>query len=334
MRPRLRVPAFWTAVFVLCAGSASAQVVPVADYHQHLFSPRVAELLSAGSGGPRSLTARDLVALLDAARIRRALVLSVGYMYGSPARTVSDEYAKVRAENDWTAAQAGEYPERLRAFFSVNPLRDYALDEIARCAKTPDLRHGMKLHFGNSDVRLDDPAHVAQLQRVFKAANEHRLALVVHVRANISNGRPYGAEQARVFLEQVLPQAPDVPIQIAHMAGTGPGYDDPPADAAVGVLAEAVASGDPRTKQLWFDVTTCADSAISPANAERLARRIRQVGVGRVLYGSDAAVGGNLPPREGWAAFRRLPLTDEEFATIAGNVAPQVGEPSPPGPPR
>ena len=29
-------------------------------------------------------------------------------------------------------------------------------------------------------------------------------------------------------------------------------------------------------------------------------------------------------PREAWAAFRRLPLTDKEFLTIAANVAPYL----------
>jgi hypothetical protein len=90
------------------------------------------------------------------------------------------------------------------------------------------------------------------------------------------------------------------------------------------VLAEAVTSQDPRAGRLWFDVTTVANGEISTANAALLARRIRQVGVGRVLYGSDAAAGDNLRPREAWAAFRRLPLTDEELKEIAGNVAPHL----------
>jgi len=51
-------------------------------------------------------------------------------------------------------------------------------------------------------------------------------------------------------------------------------------------------------------------------------KRIRQVGAKRVLYGSDAAAGSNLRPREGWAAFRRLPLTQSEFTQIAHNLAP------------
>lgn len=313
----------WMAA-LLSAGPAAAQGAPLADHHQHLFSPAVAGLVAGASGAEHVITAPELVALLDSAGIRRALVLSVAYMYGSPARTVEDEYAKVRAENDWVAFEAAQYPDRLRAFCSFNPLKPYALDELARCAGTPDPRRGIKLHFGNSDVQLDDPAHVERLRQVFRAANAHRMAIVVHMRASVSRKRPYGAAQARVFLERLLPVAPDVPVQIAHLAGTGPGYDDPPADSAMAVLAEAVEKGDPRTRHLWFDVASVVDLNISPANAALVVRRIRQVGVGRILYGSDAAVGDNLPPREGWAAFRRLPLTEEEFARIAGNVAPYL----------
>jgi hypothetical protein len=34
------------------------------------------------------------------------VLLSIAQMFGSPARTVEDEYAKVRQEYDWTAAPA------------------------------------------------------------------------------------------------------------------------------------------------------------------------------------------------------------------------------------
>jgi predicted TIM-barrel fold metal-dependent hydrolase len=272
----------------------------------------------------KALAARDVVAHLDSAGIRRAVVLSVAYIYGSPVRTVEDEYAKVRAENDWNAAQAAEYPERLIAFCGVNPLEDYALDELARCARDPRLRGGIKLHFGNSDVRLENPAHLEQVRRVFRAANEHRMAIVVHVRANISKKRPYGAVQARAFLEHLLPAAPDVPVQVAHLASSGPGYDDPPAHEAMAVLADAVETGDPRTSRLLFDAATNVGRDSSAANEALMVKLIRQVGVDRVLYGSDAAVGDNLRPREGWAAFRRLPLTDREFEQIARNVAPYL----------
>ena len=316
--------AFLILVVMLVARNAAGQIAPVADHHQHVFSPVMVKLLAPPAGSPQQLTASDVVAELDKAGIRRALLLSVAYIYGSPARTVEDEYAKVRAENDWTAAQAALYPKRLRAFCGFNPLKDYALEELERCAKDPHLKHGIKLHFGNSDVQLENPEHVERLRRVFRAANQHRMAIVIHMRASLSRKRPYGAAQARVFLEQLLPVVPDINIQIAHLAGTGPGYDDPPSDNAMAVLAEAVEKHDPRTRRLWFDVASCVDVNISPANAALVVKRIRQVGVRRILYGSDAAAGDNLRPRESWAAFRRLPLTESEFKQIAKNVAPYI----------
>jgi uncharacterized protein len=299
----------------------SGRFTPVADHHQHLFSPDIVALLG-DSSGVTPLDADHLIALLDSAGIRRAVVLSVAYMYGSPRRTVANEYAKVRAENDWTAAQAARYPDRLIAFCGFNPLKEYALEELARCAGDPRFGRGIKLHFGNSDVQLDEPAHVERLRQVFRAANEHGMAIVVHMRASISRKRPYGAAQARIFLERLLPLAADVPVQIAHLAGSGPGYDDPPADSAMAVLADAVVRGNRDARRLWFDVAGVVDKGISPVHAALVARRIRQVGIERVLYGSDGAVGENLRPRQSWAAFRGLSLSDDEIARIADNVAP------------
>jgi uncharacterized protein len=318
LRPRVRL-VLLTAM--LCAPSITAQQAPVADHHQHLFSPTAVTMFGGGvADAPPALTARDLVPLLDSAHIRRAVILSVAYMYGSPRRTVEDEYAKVRAENDWTAGQAAEYPDRLIAFCGFNPLKDYALDELARCARTPGLNRGIKLHLGNSDVQLENPGHVARLRRVFRAANQHRMAIVLHMRASISLKRPYGPTQARAFLEQLLPEAPDVPVQVAHLAATGPGYDDPPGDSVMAFLAEAVHRKDSRTLNLWFDVAGIMDSSVTPAQAALMVQRIRRVGVDRILYGSDAAVGENLRPREAWAAFRGLPLTPKELDRIARNV--------------
>ncbi|MDQ3279965.1 MAG: amidohydrolase family protein [Acidobacteriota bacterium] len=312
------------SMFVACSATVTATkpaAVPVTDHHQHLFSPAVAAMLTTEAKPFRAISGEELMAMLDAAGIQNATVLSVAYMYGSPSRHVPDEYAKVRAENDWTGAQAAQSKGRLRAFCSFNPLKPYALDELARCAADPNLHHGIKMHFGNSDVQLDNPEHVEQLKRVFRAANEHRMAIAVHMRASISRKRPYGAAQARIFLEQLLPLASDIPVQIAHLAGSGPGYDDPPGDEAMNALAEAVARRDPQTRRLWFDVSGIARPDMPADQFARMAARIRQVGVERILYGSDAATAGNLAPREAWVALRMLPLTEAEFARIPKNSA-------------
>jgi predicted TIM-barrel fold metal-dependent hydrolase len=90
------------------------------------------------------------------------------------------------------------------------------------------------------------------------------------------------------------------------------------------VLAEAAARRDPRMRNVYFDVASNVDKEISAENAARLVGFIRQVGLDRVLYGSDAAAGNNLRPREAWATFAKLPLTAQELARIAGNEAPYL----------
>ena len=66
------------------------QPMPLADHHQHLFSPELAELVSATPPlAPRKpRTAADLIAQLDAAGIRRAVVLSAAHIFEQPSRNV------------------------------------------------------------------------------------------------------------------------------------------------------------------------------------------------------------------------------------------------------
>ena len=295
---------------------------PVIDYHQHLFSAAAGALVTGNPNSP-GISAQNLVALLDSAGIRRALVLSVAYTWGKASRApIENEYQHVKDENDWTAKQVAQYPDRLRAFCSFNPLKPYALEELARCSKDPQLHYGLKLHFGNSDVDLDNPNDVAQVKKVFKAANGYHMPIVVHLHTSIDKQRKYGADQARVFLNELLAAAPDVPVQIGHLAGAG-GYDAA-SDSALSVFTDAIAKHDSRMKNLWFDTTTVVRPNMSPDELQRIASRIRQIGVRRVLYGSDAAASPLAYPKAGWAAFQQLPLTNAEFRTIANNITPYM----------
>src|SRR3954467_5420681 len=94
-------PAFPALLALLLPAGAAAQIAPAADHHQHLFSPTLVALLDT-TGALQPITARDVIALLDSAGIEKALLLSAAYIYGSPSRTVPDEYAKVRAETTGT----------------------------------------------------------------------------------------------------------------------------------------------------------------------------------------------------------------------------------------
>jgi pimeloyl-ACP methyl ester carboxylesterase len=110
------------------SNTQSEQIVPAADHHQHVFSPAYVEkFLPPGS---KSITAQDVIGLLDKAGIRRAVFLANGYSFGRPGSEPPDEYAAVKADNNWAAAQAALLPKRVIAFCGFNPLKEYALDEV------------------------------------------------------------------------------------------------------------------------------------------------------------------------------------------------------------
>ena len=269
----------------------------------------------------KTRTAADLIEQLDAAGIKRAVVLSTAYIFEQPSRKADHAAEKLRRDNDWTSQQVAQSPDRLIGFCGLNPLKDYAIEELARCAADPNLRRGLKLHFGNSVVDYHNPEHIAQVRRVFRAANDHRMAIVAHVRASVTAKLPWGREEASIFLNELLPAAPDVVVQVAHLASAGSPQDEG-AQQALAVFVDAVARNDPRTRNLYFDVTTLGEPP-TPANAQRWAAAIRRV-PNRVLFGSDATTAATAPGGV-WTAMRKLlPLTEDEFRTFANNTPPYM----------
>ena len=289
---------------------------PLVDHHQHLLG---APMLAPGQ---KPIDAKAMIRMLDDAGIRRAVLLSNAFRYGNPSEPpVPDEYARVMAENDWTAQEAARYPTRLVAFCSINPLKDYALNELNRCARDKRFGRGIKLQLGFSDVDLDDHVDVTLLRRVFRVANLNHMAIVVHMRTR--RARNYGTSQALTFIDELLTAAPDVPVQIAHFCGGG-SPNDPPSDEVLGVFTAAITRQDPRVKNLFFDLALVAPADLSPERAQFVAQRIREIGVQRILYGSDGGDPTDPPPKAAFQAFRKLPLTEAEFHAIEGNVAPYL----------
>ena len=297
--------------------------VPLADHHQHLFSPELAALMTTTPpvAAVKPRTAAELIEQLDAAGIKRAVVLSTAYIFEQPSRNADRAEEKLKRDNDWTSRQVAQFPDRLIGFCGLNPLKDYALEELARCAADPNLRRGLKLHFGNSVVDYHNPEHIARVRGVFRAANDRRMAIVAHVRASVTAKLPWGREEAMIFLNQLLPAAPDVVVQVAHLASAGSPQDEG-AQQALEVFVDAVAHDDPRTRHLYFDVTTLGEPP-ARENAQRWAMAIRRMPT-RVLFGSDATTAA-ATPAGAWTAMRKLlPLTDDEFERIANNTPPYM----------
>jgi predicted TIM-barrel fold metal-dependent hydrolase len=266
----------------------------------------------------KAITADQLVAEMNIADVKKAAVLSTAFWFGQPNKIIEgNEYENVKKENDWLAEQVSLYPDRLAAFCSFNPLKDYAVQELNRCIASRKFV-GLKLHVGNSRIDVLNPEMVEKLQAIFSIANKNRFPIVIHL---WTSGK-YGREQAEAFLNKILPVAPDITVQIAHMAATGPNYHS---DDVFEVYATAAEKKDPRMKNVYVDVAGMVTENIKPENLELVAKRLRQFGLHRVLFASDRSPGfGNEAPAQAWQSFKKLPFTAKEFKIIAENIAPYL----------
>jgi predicted TIM-barrel fold metal-dependent hydrolase len=292
------------------AAPLAPRAAPLVDYHQHLVSPGFVPIVK--------MPERDGAALvreLDAAGIEKAVVLSVGYSFADERKKLDDPDRLTREQNDWTSAEVTRNAPRLIGFCSANPLRPAALEELDRCLGLPGMV-GIKFHLGNAGVTLRDPAHLARMQELFALAQRRRAPVLIHMRAR--GGTNYGAEDARIFLDKIVPTARDIEIVIAHLGASGPGYSAQH-DEVLAVFADAAERKDPRMANVYFDVSSNVTNEITPDHAALVVRRIRQLGPARMLYGSDLSPpGGSIA--QGWQIFRtKLPLTDAELQQIANN---------------
>lgn len=313
----------------------SDSVAPPADHHMHVWSADARDallrLMAAGrEGEPPQIPTFDgdqVLAELDSAGIERGVLLSTAYVFGSPDADFEDERRRVRRENDRVARQVAEHPDRLVAFFGVNPLADYAVDEAERCASTPECV-GMKLQLANSDVDLRNSGHVRELRDFFRRAGELDLAIVIHLQTRRED---FGRRDVEAFVDEVIPAAPDIPVQVAHMGGNS--RFDSATVRSFDALADAMEEHPERMDDVYFDmglVPFPEQRARGDTARQRIYRRwnrrfaeaVRRVGPDRVVFGTDYP-----EARPGQYARRlrqSLPLTPAEIQDLFDDRAPYL----------
>ncbi len=327
---RIGIPLLLIASCLTVLGVDSLHMVPVrVDHHVHLNSPAIQAFLPAfcesmrrfGGCDPALTTQHsvdDLLSAMDQAGIRRALVLSDGYLAESPMMDPQrpDATNLMRAANDWTVELARRYPNRFSAFVAVDPIRPTALPEIVRWRGNPAVA-GIKLHLTASGVNLRKDSDVAALAAVFRTASQARFAIVIHLRTQQMD---YGAPDIRRFVEEVLPAAGDTPVQIAHAAGWS--GIDPVTLSALRAFADDVEANPRRFRHVWFDLSGVWTDKTSPSDKQAFVALIRHIGVQHFLAGSDWPYNGvNLADYYN-RVYPELPLTQREWMIIRSNVAP------------
>jgi predicted TIM-barrel fold metal-dependent hydrolase len=265
-----------------------------------------------------ALPAEAAIRALDDAGLEKGAVLSLAYWFGSPrvADGEFDDYRHARAENEFVAREVSRFPDRLVGFFSVNPLKDYAVSEVRYWAEHGGLT-GLKLHLANSAFDFSNPDHMEQLGAVIDVMNDHRLPVIIHLRHGKSG---YGYETAALFIDQIASQAPDVTFQLAHMAGWG-GYDDG-TDGAVQAFLDAFADGVLDRERFWFDVAAVVDAEMPDAVLASVRHRVREIGFDRLLFASDW---DEAEPAVYMSLLKeRLRMSAEETDLLMNNEAPYI----------
>lgn len=302
------------------------------DHHVHLLSPTlVRDWKSLGVPFSRPdevyLTADGLFAARDedpSERLEGALLVPMAHFYGNAefrealGIDLDAEHARVRAENDHVAAEAARRPDRTRALVSVDLLRPYALEEIARGIHEHHVA-GVKVHLASAGFRFDDAAHVAALERVAARVERAGLLLLLHVDPQY---RGLQTTDVRRLLDEAFRSHPDLRLLIAHCGGSG-GIGPWPQSVLRTIgewLADERAAGRPRP-DVHVDLSAVPmireSEGVPPSTDEEvatLAPLVRAVGVERFVFGSDAPV---FDPREHARFLReRCGFTADELATI------------------
>jgi predicted TIM-barrel fold metal-dependent hydrolase len=302
-----------------------------ADHHLHIQSPNVtAELKRRYALDPKHFaifnpalmetrTGADALAILDAAGIREGALLSMAYLFTSPRATVApeDALALTRAENAWNVQAARTSNRRLRAFVSVNPFSSFAVEELSHWAGQQDVC-GLKLHLGNSDFDWRSDVEAGQLARVFGIAHSFDMPVIIHARA----GGAFELKETHRLIDEVIAQAGDTVVQVAHGGGGG-GLDEATLDA-LKVYSEAIERGAPGTRNMMFDLAAVLvrDRAdpLSISLLARFADLVRRIGLQRFLMASDWPSVFAPQEHNEWLESQ-IPLTADEWRVILANRA-------------
>lgn len=240
---------------------------------------------------------------------------------------VENEHRKVCDENDLVAREVAKHPNRLFGFFSFNPMAPYAFDEMDRLAEAPEFV-GLKLHLANSRFDFRDLQQVNRLRSIFAHANEQGLAVVIHL---YTAQEGYGRRDVEIFIDDVLPAAPDVPVQIAHFGGGG-GFG-PGTIGAVDALAAALEDHPERMENVFFDLSGIPHPHyLAQGRAElikkieivnqRFVEAVDRLGADRIVYATDWPAVDMARYLEGIESD--LPMTTEELADLIDDPAPYL----------
>ncbi len=294
------------------------------DHHVHLMSPRMIKLFKDVRipFSKPDADYSDVQAVVTRLGTNRFNLVSMAYLYGHPEfGKVENEYEAVKAENDYLVDAKKKSPKNIKAFCGVNPLKDYALQEVERCHERLKT-DGIKLHFNASQIYLTVPAHLKKVKPIFEYAAKKKIPILLH----FDNLHPkFGEPDVKLLVDEILAKIDGLYLQIAHF-GTSGGFNHRTKAVIDAFIPQLETNPSIRKHRIMFDISAIALdkeseglSKLTDEQFSELAAYIRKLGTERIVFGTDYP----LYSADEYIAIlkNRVKLTDSEIRILTQDVS-------------
>jgi predicted TIM-barrel fold metal-dependent hydrolase len=261
--------------------------------------------------------------LLQSEKIAGAFLISMAHLYTTEAfgpivESQGFERRLLAAENDYIAVCVATNPKRFFGFYSVNPLKEYAFDELTRCRANPNLT-GLKLHLPACGVDLENTSHTTQLAKVLSWAADNDVPVLLH----LSAGEEISLSRSLWFWETTVQPHSTLELYLAHLGSVG-GYNTSSQNILHGYRRLAEERAEFRKMKIYFDLSGAIIGQGSEEGrhttdeqCKNLSEQILRIGVERFLFASDYPVFSLSQTRDN--LVQRLRLPEKEISRLLAN---------------
>jgi predicted TIM-barrel fold metal-dependent hydrolase len=291
----------------------------IVDYHVHIFSPELISNLSLQGHNFRQsrfqiIKEKEFYSniseiTLDNKKAKMVLI-SVGYAYKNLNGSQSEKDF-VRKENNLLSEIVKTNPDNLIGFYGIDPLKEFAIEEIKRCDVKLKL-DGLKLHLQSNNLNLKDSIHLSKLKEVFQLADDREIPLLIH---NNAWDKSFGKEYFKIFKTEILDKYNSLTIIFAH-AGDGGGFYQFGFDFLNEFTLYFQNNEDKIKHKIYFELSGVAKVIKYPkekTHAEFL-EIMKKIGYEKFLFGSDYPVRNS--PTYLNELFNLLNIEYDEFQKI------------------
>ena len=263
------------------------------DKHVHIMSPQLISLWK--SMGIQFSKAEyyysDIDTIFNATKAQSVSLISMAYVYSSEEFGGNSENIEemVRNENNYLAYAKLKHPNKIKAFYGIDPLQGFALSEIKRCHIELNL-DGIKLHHNASQVYLTEPDHLGRVKSIFEYASKNRIPILMHFD---NSHQKFGKTDVKILADSVLAGLEHVNLQIAHF-GTSGGFNQKTKDVIDAFIELFQAKHSISKHKITFDISAvCLDkdadgvSKLTTKEFDELATYCKKLGFERIVFGTD-----------------------------------------------